>query len=416
MSLTEVKKGRPVVSVSGLSKKFCLELRRSLRYGVGDIAREITGRGGRERLRPSEFWALRDVSFEVGRGESLAVIGANGAGKSTLLKVLYGLVKPDAGSVRLAGRVGAVIELGTGFNPVLTGRENVQLNAAVMGFPREEAARLMEEITEFAGLGEFIDTPLQYYSSGMQARLAYAVAAHLRPDLLLVDEVLAVGDIAFQRKCVAHILKYLDAGGSLVFVSHNPYHIQSSCRRGIVLEGGRLAFSGTAVEAVNYYFEASGGAGVASPSDSPAATALDEEHPVAIEGVAVEPLRGREILTGEGLRLTLRYRSLARLDAMWGFNIFTGDQWVCVTGAHDMRPRALGVGAGELSCVVPSLPLVAGSYVLCASIADAATLQPLALYGWQDAPKAFTVRARPTELSNSMKAINQLVVMDVEWD
>ena len=419
MSETDVKKGRPVVSVSGLSKKYCRELRRSLRYGLGDIAREMTGRGGTHdggaRLRPSEFWALRDVSFEVGRGESLAVVGTNGAGKSTLLKVLYGLIKPDAGSVRVVGRVGAVIELGTGFNPVLTGRENVEANAAVMGFPRREAARLMDEITEFAGLGEFIDTPLQYYSSGMQARLAYAVAAHLKPDVLLVDEVLAVGDIAYQRKCFAHMLKYLDSGGSLVFVSHNPYHIQSSCRRGIVLEGGRLAFSGTAVEAVNYYFEARDAAAVAADAADTAAPALCQEHPVAIEGIAVEPLRGEAIQTGEGLRLTLRYRSLARLDAVWGFSIFTGDQWVCVTGAHDVRPRALAAGAGELCCVVPRLPLVAGSYMLRASIVEAATLQPLALYGWHEAPKAFTVRAPASELNNSIKAINQLVVLDVEW-
>ena len=416
----EVKRGRPVVSVSGLSKKFCREWRRSLRYGFFDIAREMAGRGGADgdgaRLRPSEFWALHDVSFEVGRGESLAVIGANGAGKSTLLKVLYGLIKPDAGRVSLNGRVGAVIELGTGFNPVLSGRENAQVNAAVMGFSRAEARRLMDEITDFAGLGEFIDTPLQYYSSGMQARLAYSVAAHLRPDVLLVDEALAVGDIGFQRKCVAHIRKYLDAGGSLVFVSHNPYHIQSSCRRGIVLEGGRLTFSGTAVEAVNHYFETRVGAGATAAADGSAAARLDEENPVAIDGVAIEPLRGGELWTGEGLRLTLRYRSLKRVDALWGFSIFTGDQWVCVTGSHDMRPRALGAGAGKLSCVVPRLPLVAGTYVLCASITDAATLQPLALYGWQDTPRAFTVRARPSELSNSLKAINQLVVLDVEWD
>ena len=233
---------QPVISATRLSKRYCRDLRRSLWYGLGDIAREITRRSAHDRsveLREAEFWALKDVSFELGRGESLAVIGANGAGKSTLLKVLYGLVKPDAGRVRIAGRVGALIELGTGFNPVLSGRENVYVNAAILGFSRAKVERLMDEITDFAGIGEFIDTPVQYYSSGMQARLTYAVAAHMTPDVLLVDEVLAVGDIAFQHKCFTHMQRYLDAGGSLLFVSHNPYQIQAICRRGIVLEKGQ---------------------------------------------------------------------------------------------------------------------------------------------------------------------------------
>ena len=418
--MTELKRknGAAVISASRLSKKFSRDLRSSMLYGLGDIAGELLGRGGGggARLRPREFWALEEVSFEVAPGESLAVIGANGAGKSTLLKVLYGLIKPDAGSVRVAGRVGALIELGTGFNPLLTGRENIHLNAAVLGLSRRQVSAAVDEIVNFAGLQDFVDTPVQYYSSGMQARLAYAVAAHLRPDVLLVDEVLAVGDMDYQRKCFAHMRKYLDSGGSLVFVSHNTFQVQSSCQRGIVLEGGRLAFSGTAIEAVNYYYETRAKAGAAAAPAPAAETPLDEEHPVAIEGVAAEPLRGGEIWSGEGVRLTLRYRSLSPVEALCGFTIFTGNQWVCVTGTRDVRPRTLCVGAGELSCVVPRLPLVAGTYLLCASILDAATIQPLALYGWQDAPRAFTVRARPSELSNSIKAINQLVVMDVEWD
>ena len=418
MTQTTRPTGGPVISASHLSKKYCYELRRSLLYGLGDVVREVLGRRGGDdsaRLRTSEFWALRDVSFEVQRGESLAIIGANGAGKSTLLKVLYGLIKPDGGSVRLVGRVGAMIELGTGFNPVLTGRENVYVNAAVLGFSRRQVTGMMEEIVDFAGLRDFMDTPVQYYSSGMQARLSYAVAARLNPDVLLVDEVLAVGDLAYQRKCFGHMLGYLDSGGSLVFVSHNPYQIQSICRRGVVLERGRLAFAGTAVEALNYYFETrqkEDGAG----ADSTRASAPDEDRPVIIEGLSAEAAGGGGARTGEDLVVTLKYSSLTAREVLWGFSVFTGDQWVCVTGAFDMRPHHIAAGTGDLHCRVPRLPLVAGSYLLRATIHDPATLQPLAMLGWQDAPQPLDVRSPPTLLNNAMTSVNQLMTLDVEWE
>src|SRR5882724_5212117 len=210
MPETQRKIALPVVSVSNLSKKYCRELRRTMWYGLGDIAREFFWRLGQNEpgvLRQAEFWSLKNVSFELRRGESLAVIGANGAGKSTLLKVLYGLIKPDAGQVRIRGRISALIELGTGFNPVLSGRENVYVNAAILGLTRRQASLFLDRIAEFAGLHEFMETPVQYYSSGMKARLSYEVAAHLNPDVLLVDEVLAVGDFSYQRKCVNHMLK-----------------------------------------------------------------------------------------------------------------------------------------------------------------------------------------------------------------
>jgi ABC-type polysaccharide/polyol phosphate transport system ATPase subunit len=408
-----------VLSVSNLSKKYCRDLGRSLWYGLGDVARELTLRGGDARagsLRRGEFWALGDVSFELRAGESLAVVGANGAGKSTLLKILYGLIKPDAGRVRVAGRVGAMIELGTGFNPVLTGRENVRVGAALLGLPRRGTDDLTDAVAEFAGLEEFMDTPVQFYSSGMQARLSYAVAAHLRPDLLLVDEVLAVGDLAYQRKCFNHMRKYLDEGGSLVFVSHSPYHVQSICRRGILLEGGRLAFDGTAVECLDRYFGTqlrgdAGGAGVERR-----AVVLDEDHPVAVESVTIEPAGGGELRTCEDVRVTLRYRALKSTEALWGFSVWTGDPWVCVTGGFDTTPRRLAAGAGELRCLVPRLPLAAGSYWLKAGLIDPVTFQPLALLGWRDTPQPFNVAEDPTALKNARAVVNQLTVLEVEWD
>ena len=404
--------GRPALSVSHLSKKLPRTLASSQWNGVRDIAREIFPRRGAATLRSGEFWALADVSFDVARGEALAVIGANGAGKSTLLKVLYGLVKPDAGSVTIAGRVGALIELRTGFDPALTGRENVQVNAALHGFTRAETARLMGEITEFAGLEDMMEVPLQFYSSGMQAKLSFAVAAHLKPDLLLVDEVLAVGDIAYQRKCIDYMRRYVEGGGSLVFVSHSAHQVQAICSTAILLERGRLTHAGGVVETLGRYMATR--QRMPAPGAPPAE--LDDDHPVAIESVSLECVAGDGLATGEDARLTLRYRSRQRTDAVWGFTIWTDDQWVCVTGSVSAAPRTLAAGWGELSCIIPRLPLLAGRYYLRATIQDPATLIPLALYGWRDGSYPFTVAPQPSRHANSAVAIGQLTTIDVDWD
>lgn len=404
---------QPVLSVAGLSKKYCRDLRRSLRFAVEDIAREVFLTKTKTPLRAGEFWALHNVSFELHPGESLAVIGANGAGKSTLLKILYGLIKPDAGHARIAGRVAAMIELGTGFNPVLSGRENVYVNAALHGLQKREVDRLIDAIAEFAGLDADMETPVRYYSSGMQARLSYAVAAHLKPDILLIDEILAVGDLAFQRKCFAHMRKYLDSGGSIIFVSHSAYHIQSICQKALLLEEGSLTFQGTAVEALNRYFQSEHGP--AGDARAARRVVVDEEHPVAIESIAVHPSQGVLIQTGEDARVVLKYRALEALDVLWGFSVWTGDQWVCVTGSLDTTPRTLHPGSGQLQCLIPRLPLSAGSYWMRAALIDPATLQPLALLGWQDGPQPLTVFANASALSNVRSVVNQLVVLDVDW-
>src|SRR5688572_9077508 len=208
-----------VLTVSDLSKRYSQSLRRSLAYAVRDFGRELwPWASGEPRLRKGEFWALDGISFSLGRGEAMGIVGHNGAGKSTLLKALYGLIKPDRGEIRIRGRTEALIELGTGFNGLLSGRENVMVGAVLHGFDSGRARRLVDQVVDFAELAEFIDAPVQSYSSGMRARLAYALASQLEPDLLLVDEVLAVGDVTFQRKCFNHMRAYLDNGGALLFV------------------------------------------------------------------------------------------------------------------------------------------------------------------------------------------------------
>lgn len=228
-----------LVRAEGVSKKFCRSLKRSLWYGVQDVGSELLGRKGRhDELRKNEFWAVNDVSFELKRGECLGLIGPNGAGKSTLLKMLNGLVKPDKGRITMRGRVGALIELGAGFNPILTARENIYVNGAVLGFSKKEMDRKFDAIVDFAEIEEFIDTPVQNYSSGMKVRLGFAVAAQMEPDVLLIDEVLAVGDAAFKTKCVRQMAS-LSQSASLIFVSHSMPLIGRMCSKAILITHGR---------------------------------------------------------------------------------------------------------------------------------------------------------------------------------
>lgn len=199
------------------------------------------------------FYALRNVSFEVSKGESVGIVGSNGAGKSTLLSVITGLAHPDEGSVQVNGRIAALLELGSGFHYDLTGSENIWMNAALLGFTKNETANLFESIVDFAGVGEFIDEPLRTYSSGMVLRLAFAVAVNLDPDVLLIDEILSVGDQAFQNKCLDRIGMLRDAGKTLLCVSHAPSLLQLFCDRGIWLDHGQLIMQGDIGEVIEAY-------------------------------------------------------------------------------------------------------------------------------------------------------------------
>src|SRR6266480_6176164 len=190
-----------LIKVEGVKKKFCRSLRRSMQYGMQDIAADLMGLRMSPKLRRGEFYALNDVSLELRRHDCLGIIGRNGAGKTTLLKMLNGLIKPDGGKITVRGQVGALIALGAGFNPLLSGRENIYVNAAILGMKKAEINAQRESIIDFAGIRDFIDAPVQSYSSGMVVRLGFAIAIHCHPDSLLLDEVLAVGDTAFQSKC-----------------------------------------------------------------------------------------------------------------------------------------------------------------------------------------------------------------------
>lgn len=235
-----------VALVANVSKKYCREPRRSLCYALRDIVRECAGgRGPVSQLRPGEFWALEDVSFAIRRGECVGLIGANGAGKSTLLKLLNGILRPDRGRIHIRGRVGALIEVGAGFHPSLTGRENVYVNGAILGLSRREVDRKLESILEFSGLEpSVLDVPVRTYSSGMFVRLGFAVAAHCEPDLLLIDEILSVGDLAFVGRCRRFVSGLVERGAAVFLVSHRLNEVEGLCHRALLLENGRLVESG----------------------------------------------------------------------------------------------------------------------------------------------------------------------------
>jgi lipopolysaccharide transport system ATP-binding protein len=245
-----------MIKVEGVRKKFCRSLKKSLWYGLKDMAAEVFGGNHKhDLLRKDEFWAVNGVSFEVKRGQCLGLIGRNGAGKTTLLKMLNGLIKPDHGRIEMRGRVGALIALGAGFNPILTGRENIYVNGSVLGLAKREIDGRIEEIIDFADIRDFIDMPVQNYSSGMQVRLGFSVATALEPDVVLLDEVLAVGDAAFRFKCYNRIAKLMRKA-AVILVTHNMEHIAQICTSCMMLSSGAVRASGSPTLCISAYDQA----------------------------------------------------------------------------------------------------------------------------------------------------------------
>jgi lipopolysaccharide transport system ATP-binding protein len=251
---------KTVISVRNLGKKYRLGVTLSpdtLRDHIMHAASRLLGRGNGEmrHAQDDEFWALKDVSFDVQQGDVLGVIGPNGSGKSTLLKILTRITEPTEGEVRLKGRVASLLEVGTGFHQELTGRENIYMNGAILGMTRAEINAKFDEIVAFAGVDKFLDTPVKRYSSGMRVRLGFAVAAHLEPEILLVDEVLAVGDASFQKKCLGKMDEVAKGGRTVLFVSHNMQAVNTLCGRGILLDQGRVKQMGETEDVVTAYLQ-----------------------------------------------------------------------------------------------------------------------------------------------------------------
>jgi lipopolysaccharide transport system ATP-binding protein len=374
----------PAIRIDNLSKCYRINhavdpraeyktLRESLAGAIKAPFRRLSAADSAKRNE--DFWALKNVSFEVQPGEVVGIIGRNGAGKSTLLKILSRITKPSRGHVALHGRVGSLLEVGTGFHPELTGRENVRLNGSILGMSRREIARQFDAIVDFSGVEKFLDTPVKRYSSGMYVRLAFAVAAHLNPEILIVDEVLSVGDAEFQKKCLGKMEEVAHNGRTVIFVSHTMTAIARLCTRAILLAGGQVSFDGPAAQTVSRYLEASKGqstsenghltrAGAVNPHEAHITEAwlerdnrrvnsfLSDDDGASVVLVVKAPQAGRL-----AVELVLRDQDSTPV-AFAASGLLTGKDFTLDAGTHTFR------------CALPKLALAQGRYSLDLLIAE----------------------------------------------
>jgi homopolymeric O-antigen transport system ATP-binding protein len=371
----------PMVSVEHLSKAYRIGLASPKHSDLRDFVGRFL-RAPLDALRllsedwsdgPDTFWALRDVSFDVEQGEVLGLIGHNGAGKSTLLKVLSRITEPTEGCVRLRGRVASLLEVGTGFHPELTGRENIYLNGSILGMKRAEIDRKFDEIVEFSEIGRFLDTPVKRYSSGMYVRLAFSVAAHLEPEILIVDEVLAVGDAEFQRKCLGKMSSVVqDEGRTILFVSHNMSAVAALCSSVLIVEQGRIGEKLSPDEAIHRYL--SGGRTADSLPLAERPRYQREPRDPILTGIAVETSRHEGVVEcGGPVAFEIEIRNCADLAACQLGVTIRDEARQPVALLHTQVHAGLefaGTKCGRLRVEVPSLPLVPGEYTLELSFSD----------------------------------------------
>jgi len=407
-----------VVSVKNVSKKFCKNLRRSMAYGIADLAKNLVGvKSDSSTLRRDEFWALKDISFKLIKGEALGLIGMNGSGKTTLLRLITGIFPPDKGEIVINGRVGAVIALGAGFHPHMTGWENTYLNGSILGMTRKEINLRINDIIDFSEIGEFINAPVSTYSSGMRVRLGFAIAAYLYPEILLVDEVLAVGDIGFRRKCLNHMRNFINSGGSCVFVSHNLHMVQSFCNRCLLLKNGEVQYIGDTIKAIDHYFKKEP---IYVSHSANRAHKLDNNRPVMIENLEVLPLSGDIIYPGDDIRVTLFYHSIKSINGIeWGLSFWTADRSICIASANSADSNmiySLSKNKGQLTCVIPELNLVPGTYNIKSNIRELQNRLPLARIGFNDAPTYFTVEGLGNDVANRQRIDKSILTIDVRWE
>jgi lipopolysaccharide transport system ATP-binding protein len=356
------------ISVKDLSKAYTIAHGALKKPTFRDVVMERVRHPFR-RPQLETFWALKDVSFDVKKGEVVGIIGRNGAGKSTLLKILSRITEPTTGRIELYGRVGSLLEVGTGFHPELTGRENVFLNGAILGMSRAEIRKQFDAIVDFAEVEQFIDTPVKRYSSGMYVRLAFAVAAHLTPEILIVDEVLAVGDAEFQKKCLGKMDEVAKGGRTVLFVSHNMGAVQSLCSRGVLLEGGRATGIQQAQQAVASYLAGlMNQAALLVPADRERAGQVD------IIEVRLRDKLGSTclaLLAGDDVVFELEYSNpLDIVQATVTATVYNqlGVPVTCLDGRlTGFSARTLG-SHGRLVCTIPHLPLPPGRYRLAVCV------------------------------------------------
>ena len=365
-----------MIEVNDLSKKFCENLKRSLFYGMNDIGREILGiERNSSHLRKSEFWALNKVSFSIERGQSVGLIGSNGAGKSTLLRIISGLIKPDSGVVRIKGRVAPLIALGAGFNPILSGRENIFVNMAILGLTKNDIKRKLDEVVAFSELEHALDMPVQTYSSGMAARLGFSCAIFTHPEILLIDEVLAVGDLRFRAKCYRKLAELKKSDTTFILVSHSPQSILSICDVGMYLKKGVLIGFGATTDIMNQYEEDLSKLDLSYTSKGNG-SAVEKNSDFKIERIFFEDGNEREMpfpFTGQPTCLTIALsskREFHNLNMQMGIadSALYGERTLFFNNAIDNVKISIKEGTSQVKVKFPYLGLNPGLYSLKVSI------------------------------------------------
>lgn len=370
------------IRVSGVGKLYQIGTRehyKTFRDALTNAAltpvRRFFRKGARDEALDGWFWALKDVSFEVERGEILGIVGRNGAGKSTLLKILTRITDPSEGEIEVHGRMGSLLEVGTGFHPELTGRENVFLNGAILGMRKKEIERKFDEIVEFSGIGKFLDTPVKHYSSGMYMRLAFSVAAHLDPHILIVDEVLAVGDAEFQQKCLGKIGDVAKGGRTVLLVSHNMAAVQALCTSGVFLSQGRVVKQGPAADVVQHYLKT-----IATPAieSQRLADRTDRSGNGRIrltrfwlEDEACKPIE--RCMSGDTVHLVFGYEApgpdmLRNVDIGVSVHTQQNETLFVLYASYTGPLLTVRAGDGTLRCRINHLPLAPGQYLVGARV------------------------------------------------
>ena len=365
----------PAVTVEDVSKRF--RLYRDRRTNL----KEVVAARGRHN-RHEDFWALREVSLEIARGSTYGLIGHNGSGKSTLLKLVAGIHRPTSGTITAHGRVSAMLELGAGFHPELSGRENIYLNGSILGMSRSQITASMDRIIEFSGLGDFVDTPVKVYSSGMYVRLGFSIAVNLDPEILVIDEIIAVGDEEFQRRCFDHLHELRRRGVTIVFVTHSMPLVQSLCDSAAWLDHGRVrqtgpaaAVAGAYLREVNQAENEAAGIDVRDPAAMPE-SARQGSHEIVITDVqflGADGQPGHAVVAGEPLRVRISYEARQPVSGpVFGLGVYT-DTDIYVTGTNS-RDEASGPGLlsgrGHVDHVFERCPLNPGSYLVTAAVTD----------------------------------------------
>lgn len=407
MSVTRTPSAAPgeaLVELHHVARRFTKKLDRG--RSLQDLFIRLLGR---RRPTTDEFWPLRDLSLVVNPGDAIGIIGPNGSGKSTLLKLITGILPPTYGDLAVRGRVSSLLELGAGFHPDLSGRENIYLNGSIYGLSRKEMDARLDAIIAYAGLGDFIDTPVKHYSSGMYVRLGFAVAIHTDPDLLMVDEVLAVGDVAFQTKCMESIYRFRRRGGTLILVSHDLASIQSLCNRALWLENGLAAAEGTPGDVIAAYKrhvaeqeELLGSGPVRTDIGAGQRWGTREVEITQVELVNDEGTPRTTFVTGEPLTIRLHYACVRPVERpVFGFGINHQN------GIHVFGPNTKfgGLdldrveGTGVIEFHMPNLPLLEGQYVLSVAAVNAADTET---YDYHDQAYPFRVAYSPLRAGYGM--------------